>query len=137
MKATTLFRGDRGSISVLILSLSAALIIGIGIAVDGARKAQAYSDATAVAEEAARAGGQALDVADLAAGQDAAVVPAQAVAAAQAYLEAADVTGDVAVEGDRIVVDAAITRPTVFLGAIGITATTVHGHGVATLISAG
>ncbi|MEW2507915.1 hypothetical protein AB0878_46380 [Amycolatopsis sp. NPDC047767] len=128
---------DRGSISVLVLGVSAALIIGIGVAVDGARKAQAYSDATAVAEEAARAGGQSLDVADLATGADAVVVPAQAVLAARAYLDRANVAGHVAVDGDRIIVDTTITRPTVFLSAIGISTTTVHGHGAATLVSAG
>ncbi|MGH9061703.1 MAG: hypothetical protein ACRDZY_19650 [Acidimicrobiales bacterium] len=130
-------RDDRGSVSVLVIGLSIALVIGVGMAVDGSRKALAYSDATAVAEEAARTGGQALNVGALAAGQAATVDPAAAAAAARAYLTAADVNGTVTVDRDRIVVETTITRATVFLGMVGIASVTVHGHGAAVLVSAG
>lgn len=134
---TTRMRDERGSASVLILGVSIALIIAIGFAVDGTRKGQAYSDATAIAEEAARTGGQALRAHALAAGTDAAVVPELAAAEARAYLTSADATGTVAVQGTRIVVDTTITKPTLFLGILGIPQITAHGHGTAVLISAG
>jgi hypothetical protein len=130
-------RDDRGSISVLVIGLSVALVIALGMAVDGSRKALAYSDATAVAEEAARAGGQALNVGALATGQDAAVDPSRAMTTARTYLAAAGVPGTVAVDGDRIIVRTTVTKPTVFLGMVGIASVTVHGEGATTLISAG
>ncbi|WP_116199099.1 pilus assembly protein TadG-related protein [Amycolatopsis circi] len=132
-----LFRDERGSISVLILGLSLALIIAVGLAVDGSRKALAASRATAVAEEAARAGGQALDPHALADGRTAHVDPGQAAVEAKRYLAAAGISGTVQVQDNRIAVDTTETLRTVFLGVIGIPALTVHGHGAADLISAG
>ena len=131
----TLLRAERGSISVLILGLSLALIIALGLAVDGSRKALAASRATAVAEEAARAGGQALDPHALADGRTAHVDHAQATAAARHYLAAAGMPGTVKVQADHITVDTTDSLRTVFLGVIGIAELTVHGHGAADLLS--
>ncbi|GAA3549691.1 hypothetical protein GCM10022222_36620 [Amycolatopsis ultiminotia] len=131
-----LFRDERGSVSVLILGLSLALIIAIGLAVDGSRKALAASRATAVAEEAARAGGQALDPHALAAGRTAHVDPTEAAAAAKRYLAEAGMTGTVQVRTDRIAVETTDSLRTVFLGAVGISGLIVHGHGAADLLSA-
>lgn len=133
----TVLHDERGSVSALILGLSLALLIAIGLAVDGSRKALAASRATAVAEEAARAGGQALDPHTLAHGQTAHVDPGAAVAAAERYLAAAGMPGIVHAQSDQITVDTTDSLPTVFLGAIGIPALTVHGYGAADLISAG
>ncbi|RSD14813.1 hypothetical protein [Amycolatopsis eburnea] len=130
-------RGDRGSASVLILGLSVAVLLGVGFAVDGTRKGQAYSQATSIAEEAARAGGQALRARALAAGADADVDPQLAVAEAQRYLVAAGANGTARWDGRRLVVDTTITRSTVFLGSIGIAEFTVHGTGAAVVVSAG
>ncbi|MFD2472095.1 pilus assembly protein TadG-related protein [Amycolatopsis silviterrae] len=131
-----LFRDERGSISVLILGLSLALTIAIGLAVDGSRKALAASRATAVAEEAARAGGQALDPHALAAGGAAHVDPDEAATAAKRYLAASGMTGTVQVRSGHIVVETTDSLRTVFLGAIGISELIVHGRGAADLISA-
>ncbi|MFD8494833.1 pilus assembly protein TadG-related protein [Amycolatopsis sp. NPDC059657] len=132
-----LLRDDRGSASVWLIGLSVALAIAIGGAVDGSRKAQAHSRATAIAEEAARAGGQALRAQALAAGRDATVNPEMAATEARNYLAGAGATGVVSVQGNRIVVDTTITERTVFLSMIGIAEHTVHGYGTADLISAG
>ncbi len=130
-------RGERGSASVLILGLSIAVLIGVGFAVDGTRKGQAYSQATSIAEEAARAGGQALQVRALAAGGNADVDPQLAVAEAQRYLAASGASGTALWIGGRLVVETTITRSTVFLGSIGIPEFTAHGRGTAVLVSAG
>ncbi|RSN45132.1 hypothetical protein DMC64_20025 [Amycolatopsis sp. WAC 04197] len=127
--------GERGSISVWLVALSLALIIAIGWAVDGSRKALAHSEATSVAEEAARAAGQALRLQALTAGQVAEVTPHHAIDEAERYLATAGVTGTVAVQGNRIVVDITISKTTIFLDVIGISEFTVHGHGVADLLS--
>jgi len=128
-------RGERGSASVLVLGLSLAVLVGIGVAVDGTRTGQAYSQATAIAEEAARAGGQALRVRALADGLDADVDPGVAVAEAQRYLAVTGATGHARWENGRVIVETTMSRPTIFLAAIGIPDFTVHGHGAAVVIS--
>jgi len=130
-------RGERGSASVLILGLSVAVLVGVGFAVDATRKGEAYSQATSIAEEAARAGGQALRARALAEGTDAEVDPQLAVAEVQRYLTASGADGTARWDGRRLIVETTITRPTVFLGSIGIPAFTVHGTGAAVVVSAG
>ncbi|WP_410633794.1 hypothetical protein [Amycolatopsis sp. cmx-4-83] len=120
---------------MLVLGLSIAVLVGIGFAVDGTRKGQASAQATAIAEEAARAGGQALRVQALADGGDADVDPGAAVAEAQRYLVATGAAGHARWENGRVVVETTVSRPTVFLGAIGVPDFLVHGHGAAVVIS--
>jgi Flp pilus assembly protein TadG len=129
-------RDERGSASVLVLGLSLALLIAVGFAVDGTRKGLAYSQATAIAEEAARAGAQALLARSLADGTDATVEPMTAEAEAQRYLATAGATGTARADDHQVVVDTVVTRTTIFLGSIGIAEFTVHGHGAAVLVSA-
>jgi Flp pilus assembly protein TadG len=129
-------RDERGSVSVLVLGLSLALLVAVGFAVDGTRKGLAYSQATAIAEEAARAGAQALRVRALADGTDAAVEPAVAEAEAQRYIATSGATGTAHADEHEVVVDTVVTRTTIFLGSIGIAEFTVHGHGAAVLVSA-
>jgi Flp pilus assembly protein TadG len=129
-------RDERGSVSVLVLGLSLALLVAVGFAVDGTRKGLAYSQATAIAEEAARAGAQALRVRALADGTDAAVEPAVAEAEAQRYIATSGATGTAHADEREVVVDTVVTRTTIFLGSIGIAEFTVHGHGAAVLVSA-
>lgn len=109
-----------GSVSAPMAIAMLALIAVSGLAIDGARKAQQVAAADAVAEEAARAGGQIVDVAAAQRGE-AVLDPDDARAAAQAYLGAAGVTGEVfVVAPDRIRVEVVLRRPTVLLGLVGI-----------------
>jgi hypothetical protein len=113
--------GERGggtvSAPMAIMVLAAA--VAIGLTVDGVRAAQGVARADAVAEEAARAAGEAFDPVSLVRGQ-AVVEPAAAVTAARAYLDAAGATGTVQIIGpDRIRVDTELTQPTILLGLIG------------------
>ncbi|WP_410665311.1 pilus assembly protein TadG-related protein [Amycolatopsis sp. lyj-84] len=137
MNCRRLLRGEGGSVSVWLVGVSIAVIIAIGWAVDGSRKAQAHSDATAIAEEAARAAGQALRVQALATGEPADVDPQQAIVQAESYIAAAGTTGTVAVQGNRIIVDTVVIRTTIFLGIVGISEFSVRGHGTADLLSDG
>ena len=136
MKPRGLLRDERGSASVLILGLCFALLAAVGIAVDGTRKGMAYSQATAIAEEAARAGAQAVHAHALAHGIDADVEPAIAEAEARRYVASSGATGIARADEREVVVDAVITRTTIFLGSVGIAEFTVHGHGAAVLVSA-
>lgn len=127
-------RDERGSISVLAAALVPGLLLIIGLAVDGGAKVQATERADAVAEEAARAGGQALDQAAALRGQ-VRVDPPAAVVAAQAYLDRTHVAGTVTVvDGHTLTVDTTVEQPTAFLDLIGVRTFTVHGHGTAELV---
>jgi hypothetical protein len=127
--------GERGggtvSAPMAIVVLAAA--VAVGLAVDGVRAAQGVARADAVAEEAARAAGEAFDPVSLVRGQ-AVVEPAAAVTAARAYLDAAGATGTVRIVGpDRIRVDTELTRPTILLGLIGRPELTSTGSAEAVL----
>jgi len=128
---------DRGSIAPMIAIVALAALILIGLAVDGGRKAQATQTAVAVADEAARAGGNAIDPAGARGEGSIAVEVGAAVAAAQAYLAAAGVDGEVTVNGGReLVVTTTIQVPTIFLDLIGVDVLTVTGSGSADLVGA-
>ena len=128
-----------GSVSAPMATLVLAAALMIGLTIDGVRAAQGLARADAVAEEAARAAGQALDPLALAAGRPA-VDPVAAADAARAYLAAAGttetVTGTVDIIGsDRIRVDTTLVQPTVVLGLIGRTELTSTGSAEAVLVT--
>jgi hypothetical protein len=128
--------GERGGGAVSVPAAIAvlALLVLIGMAVDGVRAAQAIATADAIAAEAARAGGQAVDLAALAEGASR-VDPAEAAAASRAYLRSAGADGTVTVVGpDTIRVEVTVTRPTVLLGLAGHPEITSHGSATARLI---
>lgn len=126
---------ERGAIGVFLAVLVPGLLLIIGLAVDGGAKVAATQRANAIADEAARAGGQALDIAAALTGQ-VQVDPAAAVAAAQDYLARTSVQGTVTVvDGDTLQVTTTLTEPTTFLGLVGISSLTVEGSGTADLIT--
>ncbi|RZT85558.1 hypothetical protein EV383_2431 [Pseudonocardia sediminis] len=108
-----------GAVSAPMAAAVLALFIAIGLGIDGVRAAQGLAGADAIAEEAARAAGQALDVTQLRRGR-AAVDPNAAVAAARGYLARAGADGSAEIVGpQRIRVEARLARPTVLLGIVG------------------
>lgn len=123
-----------GAVSVPMAVAMLAMIVVIGLAVDGVRAAQGLARADAIAEEAARAAGQSLDTASLSRGV-AAVDPTAATAAARSYLDAAAAVGTVVVAApDRIRVDVTVTQPTILLGLIGRDELISHGSAEAVLV---
>lgn len=128
--------GERGggAVSVPMAIAVLAMLVVIGLAIDGVRAAQGQATAESVAAEAARTAGQSLDLPQLRRGV-ATVDPTRAVAAARAYLDDAGVIGTATLLGpEQIQVDVTISRPTVLLGLIGIDHTTSHGTAVAHLV---
>jgi hypothetical protein len=127
---------ERGSLSLFFVVVVTASFVMIGLAVDGGHKAQATQRAVAIADEAARAGGNALDAAAASQSGAAQVDPTAAIAAAQAYLSAAGVNGAVTVEdgGQTLVVETTFQVQTIFLSMIGIDVMTVTGVGSADLV---
>jgi Flp pilus assembly protein TadG len=113
---------DKGTITLLTVIFFLALLAAAGLVIDGGAKIRAAREASAVAEEAARAGAGQIDRnRALARGGRFVIDRNAAVTAAQAYLASSGNTGSVSVIGaQRIRVTVTISKPTVLLSAIGI-----------------
>jgi Flp pilus assembly protein TadG len=129
-------RDDHGSVTLAVVILAIGLLLLVGLIADGGAKVRAIRRADSLASEAARAGGQAIDLPTVMAGGRPVADPAVARRAALAYLSSNHAIGTASVtEGGRQVrVDVRVTSPTVFLGLAGIDHLTVHGHATATLV---
>ncbi|MCX4546913.1 hypothetical protein [Streptomyces sp. NBC_01565] len=129
-------REDRGGIAVYTAIVTVALLGIIGLAIDGAGKLRATERADAVAMEAARAAGQAIDPAQAVTGESLRADPGAAAAAARAYLARAGTQGSVSLSGDgtQLTVTVSDTYATKFLSVTGISSMSVTGHGSARLL---
>ena len=124
--------GEQGQITVFAVVIMAALLAVAGLVYDGGRALAAKTTAIDIAQEAARAGAQQINLAVFRATGQVVLNGPAAQAAAQAYL-AATGTGDTAtvtVTGDTVTVAVSSVQHTVFLGLIGIQA--LHVTGTAT-----
>lgn len=132
---------DRGSVTAYLLITMVAIFALAGLVLDGGAALAAHGRAADVAQQAARAGADALDVTSLRSPTPAGLTanPAAARTAAGQVLAAAGVTGDVAVNGRSVTVTARVTKPAAILSIVGIgevggtaTATAVPLHGTTT-----
>lgn len=128
-------RDQRGqSVSVFAIVVLAALIITAGLVIDGGQKVTAASRAESVAAEAARAAGNAAASQRLAGRRKVSV----AMSAARTYLAGQPgVSGEVRIRGGTVRVTTKATRPTIFLGVIGIREVTAPGSADARLFPVG
>lgn len=111
---------ERGAVTVFTVVVVFALFVAIGLVVDGGAKIHATQRAQSLAEEAARAGGQAI-VFD--AGGGPVLDPSGAIQAAQTYLNGAPdgVSGRAWIVSDtEIAAEATVTYDTIFLSMIGV-----------------
>ncbi|MEV7643376.1 hypothetical protein AB0O32_25930 [Streptomyces rubiginosohelvolus] len=129
-------RADDGGVVVFVAICTVALLGLIGIILEGGGKMRATERADAVAMEAARAGGQALDPAGAVTGTRVRADPAAATAAAYAYLSSAGVSGRVSASADgrKLTVTVNDTYVTKILPVVGIGSMAVTGRGTATLL---
>lgn len=113
---------DHGSITLLAIVFFIALIAATGLVVDGGAKLRAAREASAVAEEAARAGAGRVDLdRALAHGGRFVIDRNAAILASRAYLTSSGNSGTVSIDGARSIrVTVTITKPTILLAAIGI-----------------
>ena len=127
---------EAGSVTVFLAITVTGLLVLVGLVADGGARLNATQCTDAVAAEAARAGGQALDLPSAVRGTNLRVDRQGAVNAANAYLAATGESGVVTVGADGTTLDVEVssTSPTVFLGLIGISTLTVTGHGQARLV---
>jgi Flp pilus assembly protein TadG len=137
MMRTHVEDSERGAIAVFAVVIVLGLLTMVGLVVDGGGKVRALQQAEAVAAEAARAGGQAVQDVTVYQGGNGPVRidPQQARAAALRHVRAAGMTGQATVTpgATRVQVSATTTYQPVFLGLIGIGTQTVTGDGEAEL----
>ncbi len=128
---------DAGSVTLFLVISVLGLLVLVGLVVDGGAKIRAIQRADALAGEAARAAGQAINTPAAITGQARTVDRHAALAAAQTFLRTNHVTGTATVVngGASVQVQVRISTPTVFLGLIGINHTTVTGQATADLIT--
>jgi Flp pilus assembly protein TadG len=112
---------DAGAVAVTVAMLGVALLLVVGMVFEGGTAIAAKRRAMNVAEQAARAGAEQVDIARLRAGGEFVVDPAAAQAAASAFLGAAGYSGSVSVEGATVTVrGVAWSSPSPVLGAVGV-----------------
>lgn len=104
---------DRGSMSLWVVLVGVALLLGMGLSYNGAQKVAAGRRAEVAAAEAARAAAQIPAASSV--GGHTAVDPTKSLAAARTYLAAAGVQGEARVAGDVIVVTTRVHWQPVFL----------------------
>jgi Flp pilus assembly protein TadG len=117
---------ERGAVSTFLAVIALALLMAAGLAIDGGRKVNALREASHLADNAARAGAQAVDLDTLRTTGDLTLLPADAVDRADQYLTSLGYAADdVTVTGDSITVTISLTVDPVLLptGPITVTAT--------------
>ena len=111
---------DRGSaIVAYMLVMVVVLFAFAGLVLDGGAALTARGQAADTAQQAARAGADALDSGSLRSGALQAD-PLAAAAAARAVLSAAGLDGQVEVAGSQVTVTAHVSRPTAILSMVGV-----------------
>jgi Flp pilus assembly protein TadG len=119
-------RSEQGAVSTFVAVIALALLMAAGLAIDGGRKVNAIREASDLADNAARAGAQAVDLNTLRNTGEVRLDPEQAEQEARAYLAALGSTAQsVTVSGDTINVTIDLTVDPVLLptGPITVTAT--------------
>ena len=120
---------ETGSVSLLVLPLAFGLLAAAGLVVDGSVTLTAHQQAANEAEQAARAGAQAVNVAAARAGRFAPGLTSGQQAAQDYLAAAAGHPHTVAVSGDSVDVTVTVTHPTRVLSLIGIGEVTATGRG--------
>ncbi len=121
----------------MVAVIAAGLFAMVGLSVDGGGRMRTIEHADNIAAEAARAGGQAIDVSKAVAGTADVIDPDAAVAAADDYLRKAGVTGVATVTGGGkdITVTVTITYEPLMLSLVGLGPWTETGTATATLLT--
>jgi hypothetical protein len=120
--------GEDGTVTAFVVVLTVALVLFAGLVIDGGLTLAARVQAINEAQAAARAGAQAIDLAQFRSTGQVVLDPTQADQAAESYLAATGHHGTVEVHGDEVEVTVSITQPMQILGLVGIRAMTVTGR---------
>ena len=124
--------GDDGSITVISTVFAIALILVLGLVVDGGRTLTAMRRADNLAQQAARAGAQAIDRTQLGRTGQTCLDPQQARRYAMSYLAGVGVTNaTVTATSTSVHVRIPATEHTLIVQAVGIRTVSVTGTGSA------
>jgi len=126
-----LHQDENGRVTAFVVVFVAAVIAFSGLVLDGGLALADKIRAIGEAQEAARAGAQAIDLSAYRTSGALHLVPAQATTLAHQYLAAAGHSGTVSVIDNTVKVTVAVSQPTQLLGLIGIGSITVTGSGQA------
>ena len=127
-------RAERGSITVLVVVMTVALIAVAGLVVDGGTVLAARRRAFDEAEAAARAGAQAIDLRALRESGMVRLDPDLAGRRAAEVVSAGGRTGTVQVSTDRVSVSVSFEEPLRLLSVLGLRPVRVSGAGSARAI---
>jgi hypothetical protein len=117
---------DSGQITAFVVVMATALILLAGLVLDGGLTLAARERALNLAQEAARAGAQGVNLAVYRQSGNLVLNPALAESDAQRYLASAGTQGTVQVTGNTVTVTVMITQRMQVLDAAGLSAITVH-----------
>ncbi|WP_416968262.1 pilus assembly protein TadG-related protein [Streptomyces sp. 4F14] len=123
--------GDAGQVTPFVVILTAAVVMFAGLLLDGGLALAAKTRALGEAQEAARAGAQALDLTAYRTDGTVRLDPAQARTRARTYLATTNDTGVVTVVGDTVSVTVTVHQATQLLRFIGLDTLTVTATGTA------
>ena len=113
-----------------VVFLGVAMLATAGLVIDGGYALGTKREAMNTAEQAARAGSDALSQARLRSGQTL-VDPGEAITAAQSYLSRAGASGAVAVDGGEVTVTVSTRQDTALLSAVGVSSIPVSATATA------
>jgi len=102
---------ERGSITSFVAVIAACLVLVAGMAYDGGEVVAGGARARSLADKAARAGAQAVDVDELRSTGHVVLDPEAAVAAAEDYLHRVGASGSATVDGAEVTVTVSVTVP--------------------------
>jgi Flp pilus assembly protein TadG len=111
---------DTGSVTPFVVIIAVVLLAVAGLVLDYGNALAEKDQALDVAQSAARAGAQEIDLAALREGRPARIDPQRAIAAARAWLRQARVTGTVTATPGGVTVTVAATSRTQLLQIIGV-----------------
>ena len=120
---------ERGSVTVVTVTLTVALMVLAGLVFDGGRIISAQQQADATAQAAARSATQELDEAAARGTDTVTISPTRGEQRALAYLADAGYSGNVEITGAEAHVTVQRQHPTELLNLLGIGSVTVHGDG--------
>lgn len=123
--------GDSGQVTAFVVVMAAALILLVGLVMDGGLTLAARERALGEAQKAARAGAQAINLATYRQNGNLALNPAQAAADARAYLACIGAPGTATATTTTVTVTVTIVQPMQILSAAGLHAVTVHATATA------
>ncbi len=124
-------RGESGQTIAFVVGITLALLLLIGLTVDGGRILSARERALDEAQEAARVGAQQLDQAALHVSGVTIINQTEATRAVQAYLRATGDTGSVSVQGEDVQVSVQHSLGMDILSLVGLGTVTITESGIA------